>query len=82
MGMCVEAGARCDGRAQCPDASDERGCGGDSCAALGPAALPCGAPGGCYLPQWRCDRTPDCADRSDEADCPTGTHTDTSDRSG
>lgn len=68
-GMCVEVGARCDGVAQCADGSDERGCAGASCAALGPAAARCAA-AGCYLPAWRCDGYADCADASDEMDCP------------
>lgn len=72
-GTCVEVSARCDGRAQCPDGSDERACPRGACALLGDAALRCAAHDACYAPDQRCDGVAHCADGSDEADCERGT---------
>lgn len=64
-GLCINAGWRCDGDADCDDQSDERNCTTSMCTA---EQFRCRS-GRCVRLSWRCDGEDDCADNSDEENC-------------
>ncbi|XP_049944498.1 vitellogenin receptor-like [Schistocerca serialis cubense] len=59
QGLCVPLAQRCDGKADCPKAEDERDC---ACAA---DEFEC-KNGKCISTSWLCDQRDDCGDASDE----------------
>jgi hypothetical protein len=61
---CVDAQAVCDDSSDCPDSTDELGCGFD-CLDIEFAC----ADGSCIPRGWRCDGGPDCPDGEDERSC-------------
>lgn len=60
----VQSPRLCDGYADCPDLSDERGC-----AFCSDNALYCGRGRACVPRKARCDGKADCPDGADEKDC-------------
>jgi len=73
---CILATFRCDQDQDCPDASDEMGCGRTNCSYMGVAPatnsgpyINCNYTTACILPEWICDGNNDCWDNSDEQNC-------------
>lgn len=57
---------KCDGKAQCPDGTDERGCDHGSCAN---DQFHCSEQNTCIPASWRCDGASDCLSGDDEKLC-------------
>ena len=61
---CIAALLRCNGRYECPDASDELDCGGCS-----DSEFQCTGDGNCIPNSKLCNYQFDCEDGSDEVNC-------------
>ncbi|OON15605.1 Low-density lipoprotein receptor domain class A, partial [Opisthorchis viverrini] len=66
-GECIDIRMRCNGRPECADGSDERGCGPSRCMIN---QFPC-ASGECIDARLQCNGQKDCYDESDEYGCTT-----------
>ncbi|KAL2088943.1 hypothetical protein ACEWY4_015842 [Coilia grayii] len=67
-GQCVPGAVRCNGRPDCFDQSDEKGCSKVK-SKCSPTFFPCANGVHCIIGRFRCNGFPDCPDGSDEHDC-------------
>ncbi|XP_068625234.1 prolow-density lipoprotein receptor-related protein 1 [Battus philenor] len=65
---CVPSAWRCDGRAHCPDASDELHCARNG--TCGAGQFRCARSGQCVAAGWRCDGDADCGPHDDSDEDP------------
>ncbi|XP_062405803.1 low-density lipoprotein receptor class A domain-containing protein 3-like [Sardina pilchardus] len=68
-GQCVPGAVRCDGRPDCFDNSDEKGCSRVIQSKCSPTFFPCANGVHCIIGRFHCNGFPDCPDGSDEHDC-------------
>uniref|UniRef100_A0A0A9VWW2 Vitellogenin receptor n=1 Tax=Lygus hesperus TaxID=30085 RepID=A0A0A9VWW2_LYGHE len=67
---CIAISSRCNGKAECLQGEDEKGCEG-----CGIQEFQCEASRSCISINWKCDGVNDCPDHSDEKDCPKKSYT-------